>query len=416
MPKNLSPILIVLAIANGSTALAVPSAPCSKLSNPAEFYSCMLQKHPKAQSAEALRSAADASLDKASQFTNPELEVKNTNGNRAGETNAAMELTLNFPVSDYLFGRGARMKVGAADKVLLETEAKEQSFETKSQVISDLYRYRQITNELLFVDEVLGTFAKIEKQFKSRRSRGPEQEITLNLVILAQGDYELKKNHLSVEKQEVEARFKSALSDDFKVTKEILPEFKREWPQVSPATNLENNFSLQKSIAARDRAYGEKSIANVESWPKIVAGPIAERTVEGIAGFNSYGFSLTVDLPIFSFNGGGRGYAEAQKIRSEIEYELANNKARLDSNLVYQKYVSAVESLKKSERREDLAKKHLEIDRLFNQGLTSGATIIEAHRQIWEFMDSQHEHERTALSSLLQLYQLQGKDPGEALK
>lgn len=415
MFKNLYLILIV-ATAYGQNAIAAPAAPCPRMASAAEFYSCMLQRHPKMLAAESLQSAAEASLDKASQFTNPELSVKNTSGKNGGETIASLEMSLNFPVSDYLFGRGARKKVGASDKLLLETEAKEQSFETKNQVILDLYRYRQISNEWTFVDEVLETFARIEKQFKSRRGRGPEQEITLSLVVLAQGDYELKKNHLVVERQEIETRFKSVFGDEFKITKEILPEFKREWPTASPAVSLENNFSLQKSIAAKDRAYGEKSIANVESWPKIVAGPVLERNVEGIAGFNSYGFTVTMGIPIFSINSGGRGYAEAQKMRAEVEHELASNKARLESNLVYQKYVSAVQSLKKSEGREDLAKKHSTIDKLFNQGLTSGATIIEAHRQIWEFLESQHEHERTALASLLQLYQLQGKDLGEVLK
>ena len=53
-------------------------------------------------------------------------------------------------------------------------------------------------------------------------------------------------------------------------------------------------------------------------------------------------------------------------------------------------------------------KKHLRVDSYFRQGLASGGLVIEAHRQMFEFMQSQHEHENAAIEAYINLMTLVG--------
>lgn len=395
---------------------AIAAMDCGRMENAKAFFQCSTAKHPGSSISEATMQAAEAASSKGGQFLNPELSLKNTVGRNGGEKIASLEGSILFPLSDYLFLRTYRSDSADAEKLLLETEAKEMDFELKRSVIKDMYRYRQLQSEDALVDETLKTFASIERQFKSRRARGPEQEITLNLVELAQGDYELKKNHIVIEKQEIETRFKMIWGNSFELQSRWLPAYRKEWPRITPEFRLANHFEFQKSLAAQNKAAAEKSLAVAESWPKVTAGPVLERTAEGPGVFNTYGAALTVDLPLFSWNSGGRALARAQKARADLEHEIVSRSTALENEVTFRQYESAVLALKKSESRENLAKKHTMIDNLFRQGLTSGSTIIEAHRQIWEFTESQHEHELTALNSLLSLYLLQGKAFDEVLQ
>ncbi len=409
-------ILILTGFSNLAAALEVNGARCGRIANPMDFYQCSLSKHLGVQVAENTKAAADAALSKAGQFLNPEFDFKNMMGNSGGERTASVEAALNFPLSDYFYIRSTRVASGEADKLLLETESKEIDFNVRRELIKDIFRYRQLLAEYALAEETLTTFERIERQFKSRRARGPEQEITLNLVEMAQGDYQLKKNHLTIERQEIEARFKAIWGFNFTINKNWLPSFKKEWPEVSRQVNVENLFELQKLLAAKNKASAEKTAAIAESWPKLTVGPVYERATAGIGASDSYGIALSLDVPIFSWNSGGRAFAEAQKIRSETQYEYAKRSAALNGDLIYKRYTSAVGALKKSHDSEALAKKHNTIDGLFKQGLAGGSTLIEAHRQIWEFTESQHEHETTAIDAFLLIKQLQGQDVVEVLR
>jgi cobalt-zinc-cadmium efflux system outer membrane protein len=141
-----------------------------------------------------------------------------------------------------------------------------------------------------------------------------------------------------------------------------------------------------------------------------------ERVTEGSTSFHTYGFNLNVELPILSWNGGGRDVANRTAEIAKLEHQYSQNQERLRQQRLIQVYRSSVESLKKSVNSEALNRKHKQIDNLFKSGLTSGATVIEAHRQITEFTESQHEHELLALDSLMQIKFLLRQNLNEVLK
>lgn len=391
-------------------------AECESAKTAFDLYECALKVHPQHRAAVISQGLGEAYEDRARQWPNPELSVRSTSGKNAGENMGGTELDVSISVSDLVINRSAKIDLGKAERKLAQVEAEEYTFKAKQQLIRDLYRYRQVSEELSSVTEALEAFRKIESQFTSRRARGPEQEVSLNLVQLAQGDYELKKNHLAVEKDEILTRFKGFLGDQFDLRKELLPSPKTIWPELKESLILSQSFELRKAEAQKDKLAAERSLAVAESWPTISAGPTIERVTEGSNSFHTYGFNLNVELPLLSQNGGGRNVANRTAEIAKLEHQYSQNQERLRQQRLLQVYRSAVESLKRSVNREALNRKHKQIDNLFKSGLASGATVIEAHRQITEFTESQHEHELLALDSLMQIKFLQRQDLNEVLK
>lgn len=380
------------------------------------LYECIVKNHPEIKGAELSVEAAKSTKDKITQLPNPEVTLSSMQGKNAGESEGSTELGLSIDLTETIVKRASLGKLGRAEEKLLIVNAQESVFQAKAQALKSLYRYRQVIDELDLVTEALETFKKIENQFKARRVRGPEQTVTLNLVELAQGDYELQRNHLNAEKTKIETDFKGVFGEAFILKKEWLPKLKKNWPQISGNELLKETFEVRKFEAEKEKAEAEKSIATVDALPKIAAGPSVQRTTTGQTQYMSYGFNLTVGVPIFSLNGGGRSLAEKNLTRSKYTYEYALKKSDLEKKLLLQRYSSATESLKKAITLESLKKKHDQIDSLFRQGLAAGPTVIEAHRQISEFHKSQHEHEMEALESLMYLNVLSNKEMGEVLK
>lgn len=389
---------------------------CTSIKSVQVLYDCIVKNHPEIKSAELSIEAAKSAKEKITQFPNPELSLKSMQGKNAGENEGNTELSASINLTETLLKRSSLGKLGSADEKALIVDAQESVFKAKSQALISLYRYRQVLDELELVSEAIDTFKKIENQYKARRVRGPEQSITLNLVELAQGDYELRRNHLNAEKTEIETGFKGVFGDDFNLKKEWLPKLKKIWPVIAGVELSKQTFEVRRFEAEREKAEAEKSIAIADSIPKIAAGPSIQRTTSGPTQYMSYGFSLTVDLPILSLNGGGRSLADKNLAKSKYTYDYALRKADLEKKLLLQRYSSAVEALKKSITIESLRKKHDQIDSLFRQGLTAGPTVIEAHRQISEFSKSQHEHEIEAIQALMYLNVLSNKEIDEVLK
>ena len=376
---------------------------CSEIKDTPALYSCAIEKYPDYQVSQMTKASAKASRAKVTQFPNPELSLETSSGKVAGENVGSTEISVSFDITKLAITRPAIYKAGKATEKLVKIEAAEQELKARSSLLRDIYRYRQVLDELEFVEEALSAFSKIEGQFKRRRARGPEQQISLNLVELVQGDYELKKNHLVVKKTEIEAKFLGIFGDDFKIEKSWLPSIKTSWPSVQNALVPTETLELRKLQAKRDMLEAEKSVAMAESWPIISAGPSMTRETEGTVQYHSYGFNVTVTVPILSWNGGARNLAKQESLKVETELAYASRKAELEKKLLLQKYESAVQALKSSISSKDLHQRHKKIDRLFSQGLTSGSTIIEAHRQILEFTQSQHEHELMALDTLMHI-------------
>lgn len=381
---------------------------CNSINTYKDFYTCSLAKHPLFEVSNLKKKEGEALVERAGQFENPFVALKSVGGENAGERVGSSELDATVSVSQF-WKREARKSVAEAEKKITDIESKEMILGAKKSLVRDLYRLRQIEEELDLANEALSTFSKIESQFRNRRARGPEQEISLNLVELASGDYELKKNHLNVEKAQIMSRMKALWGDSFEIKKQYLPPVRDKWPELTVA-NLTPSLEIQKIFADSEKAVAEHSLAVREAWPEFTIGPTVESATTGPNQYYSYGINASITVPILSWNGGSRKIAKIKEEQAQALHKFASNRSSLEKTILLQQYKSAVSALSKSVKIDAVKVKHQRIDNLFRQGLAPGALVIEAHRQINEFTASQHEHENSAIDAFLEVKTLSGED------
>lgn len=396
------------------TSSFAENASCLAPKSYKEFYQCSLLRHPDFEISKLKSTESVAIEEQASQWQNPELEVQEVKGKLNGANSKTSEAKLAIPLSQ-LWTRGARADIGEVEKKIVQVESSEALLNAQKFLILNLYRLRQIDTEIAILDESVNAFETIQKQFRNRPARGPEQEVSLSVVELASSDYELKKSRLSTEKSEILSKFQALWGSDFKITQQILPPTKEKWPEINTSANIAHSFQIRKIQLEAERAQAEKSLAIRESWPELKAGPAVEKTDDGVNSVTSYGFNVSMSLPIFSLNGGSRKLTESRSRQAQLRADYAIKSAQAEKEILIQKYKSAVEALKKSSNKEEMRKKHNKVDGLFRQGLVSGALVIEAHRQITEFTESQHQQELTAIETYLEYKTLSGENGEEIL-
>lgn len=387
---------------------------CAAIQSHRDFYACSLQKHPLSEVAGLKAKEGEAFLEQAGQWRNPDLDLRTVTGDRAGEKVGSTELTVAIPLTQ-LWTRGARTSVAEAEKKRSEIDAKDMLLGVKKDLIRDIYRLRQIDDERALLDETLTTFAKIGKQLRGRRARGPEQEVTLSLVELAASDYELKKNRLETEKLEIASRMKGIWGSSFEVRPQFLPPPKSKWPSIDGVA-AEPSLEVQRALADAEKSAAEKKLAERESWPELRVGPAIERATDGPNQFYSYGVTMSITLPVLSWNGGSRKLADTRAEQARFVADYMQKKSRLENEIHLRKYQSALSSMKSAASKDDLHRKHDRVENLFRQGLLPGSLVIEAHRQLYEYTVSQHEHENAAVDAFLELKTLRGEDVEEILQ
>lgn len=388
---------------------------CNQIANYKDFYQCSLKRHPLSEVANLKTLEGEAFIEQAGQWQNPDLDVKSVAGSKAGEQVGSTELSVAVPVSQ-LWKKGARMSLAEAEKKRSDLDAKGTLLDVKKSLIKDLYRLGQINHEMELVDETLSAFGTIQRQFRSRKARGPEQEVTLNLVELATSDYELKKNRLVTERLEIVSRFKGIWGADFEVKPELLPARKAKWPTVTLNSGAGQSLEVQRVVADAEAAAAEKKAVDRESWPEVRIGPAVERTTEGPTQYYSYGVTASVTLPILTWNGGSRKLADVRARQARFVADYTQQKSNLESEIHLKQYNAAVASLKAAFGKDELNRKHQRVENLARQGLLAGNLVIEAHRQLFEYTVSQHEHENNAIESFIELQTLRGEDFEEILK
>ncbi len=401
-----------------SLLLSIASAAepnCEKIKSYQDFYACSMRRHPKMEIAQLKSKEGDALIDRAAQWKNPDVSVKSTGGTQAGEAIGTTEITFNLPLSQ-VWTRGPQKSVARAEKRLGEIDSRQSIVDAKKEFIRDIYRLRQIDADVEVITETLDAFDTMRRQLSARRARGPDQEITLNLLQLASSDYLLRRNHLQVEKGEILSRLKALWGSGFEVKKEYLPPLNDKWPQVSEKAEASQNLAVQKAVAEGEKARAESELAMREALPSLSAGPVLERATTGPSQIWSYGVYVSASLPILSLNMGSKRLAEVRAAQASLQSSYEAKRFEFSKDILIQKYRTAVEALSKSSNREEVTKKHHRVDAYFRQGLASGGLVIEAHRQIVEYMQSQHEHENSAIDAYIELMALTGGEIEGILK
>lgn len=389
----------------------VPGAQeCKRLASPQDVIDCALSNHPEAQRAKLSNLQAENLESAASQRPNPEIGGKSVFGKSLGDNVINHEVNLAHTVE--LGGkRGARIDKALAEKETVAASSQRSREEVLLETLHGLYRLRQIQDELHTLDEALQTFSRIQRQFRSRPRRTPEQEVSLAVFDVAEGDYQLRRAALEAELATHTREIELAIGRSFDPTPNVLPPKRTKWPTFSEekTPTIFKGSAMNSVRAGLKLAEAELSVAQSLSWPNFKIGPSFESQTSGPFTFQTYGVNLSFELPLFQINGGGRAVARAGLDLAERSVLLKERELSNQRKILLKKYSLSVKAVEASLSHAELEKKHRNTDALFARGIIPSSLVIEAHRQIVDFTKNQNEQELSALEALWQIYVLEGR-------
>lgn len=368
---------------------------------------CAQELHPKIQRLKLSLSQSGALSEKTGQFKNPELDIESASGKSGGVDKTESKVSLLIPFE--LGGKRSARKIQAES----ETEmAQAELLEAQAQVISDtvmkLHRLRQLDREKTLLEAAVKNFSQVVNQQKQRPGLAPEQKVSLSVFRMALSEAKIRLSELFEEEKALEHYFHISTGHSLKELIPVLPVTPKKWPQVKNVSANQLSPGLLAAKAELKLAQAELQSAQAETWPDIKIGPMVQIEESGGNKDQIYGFQLSMDLPIFSLNGGGRTYAKLGVDRFEKSSQLTRNEEtheRLEKLAVYER---TVEVLKDSLSAEELEKDHKSHEGFAKRGLVSAALIIESHRQIEELTKSRHAREIKALEALWEIYKFDG--------
>lgn len=390
------------------THIALASQACDSLNTPKDVLECALDSHPDLVRGKGSLKQAESLGDRAAQRPNPELSARSLFGKNEGESVTGHEVNLAHTFE--LGGkRSARIGKANAEKEQISSEFLKTKEEVYISISKTLYRIRQVHAEIRTIDEALNTFERIQKQFKVRPRLAPEQEVSLSVFQLAEGDYKLRKSTLESEENALERSLEVAIGKEFPHGKEsLLPMPQKGWPDLQIGSGEFKGSDFKLAISELKNAQAEMEIAKGASWPDLKLGPSVQSQSQGSNQYLTYGVNLTLPLPLYQANGGGRAVANAGLMRAEQSLELRKRELGQQRKILLNQYQKSSKALKESVSLTDIEKKHKSVERQFERGVISSSLVIEAHRQMVDFTKSQNELELNALESLWRLKALDG--------
>ncbi len=399
----LAPLLLSSFLSTGSTQ---GSDKCSSINTMKDLLLCAIENHPDLIRGKGSLKQADSLEYQASQRPNPELNVKSVYGKNRGDSVIGNEFNLahTFEIGGK---RAARIGKANAEKEQISSEFMKTKEDVYISVLKTLYRIRQVHSEMKALDEALDTFSKLKRMYKSRPRLAPEQEVSLSVFQLAEGDYKLKKSNLENEEYALERSVETAIGREFPHKDSLLPERKQDWPEYSRDGEFKGS-QIKLTQSELKNAQAEVELARSNSWPDLKIGPTIQSQTEGPHTYMTYGLNITLPIPVFQANEGGKAVAEAGFSRAEQNLDLRKKELNQEYKILQNQYQKSTKSLKESASLSEIERRHLAVDRQFARGVISTSLIIEAHRQMLDFTKTQNEQELMALEALLRLQVLHG--------
>jgi len=398
--------------------LIVPRAQadeCGSLNSYRELIKCVAARAPEIRRSELELKVADAEVVRAGQLRNPELESRNlwSSGSNSQADGFATETQLLFPMQ--LGGkRGAKEQVAKAERSSAAAMAQTTRERTLIETAQSLHRLRQLETEVFLANEAIERFGRIISAFRKRPQLSPEQSVSLTVFKYALEDEKQKKSQGLAEQSAILADLSLALGRKVQAKKELLPSLPEKWPTIN-SKSVQESAELKLARAKAEELRARHSLAKAESWPDLKIGPSYERMPDRERTEERVGVGLTMELPLFNTNSGGRRSAEISNQIGVLNGEQAIRQADAKLETLLEQYDLITKALVSAPNQTELEKGHKAFEGHFNRGLVSYSLIIEAHRQLHETVATKHRQELTALNLLWRLYQVTGQLTPEVL-
>ncbi len=374
---------------------------CKSISSSDDLLKCVLVSHPDVKVQEAQVKEDEEAVNFARQSPNPELDLQGVNNNVGGISGELAVLhTIEIGGKRDSRVNVARAQINGSKSRLLKVQ------ETVAvQTVLNIYRLRQIERELESVKESLETFQRIRKRYNQIGRLNPEQQVSVSVFKMAEEDNKLIVNTLISERERILSTFKVILGENFNLQKIVLPPIKKSWPKIS----LDKVRGADSLIALSSLATAEakSELAKSAAWPDLSIGPRVEVDT-GRAGETRVGIALSMPLPFYNTNNGGRAKAKlhVQKIRLNEMLNRRNLESRV--RFLLADYNRSSKVVSRSLVETNIGSKHVELHKLIRRGVVSAPLVIEMHREISEYYKNLHAQELRAIECLWTLYALRG--------
>jgi cobalt-zinc-cadmium efflux system outer membrane protein len=382
--------------------------PCENFSNPRSVIDCVLERHPNILRQTSSQRIGESLEKQAKQRINPEIDDQSVFGENQNQSVSNHQINLAHTIETG-GKRSARMDFAKAESSTINAQTLHTKEEIFMNTVKSLYRIRQVHAEMKILNEALETFGKIQGQFKSRPRLGPEQEVSLSVFQLAQGDYQLRMNELQTEEQTLETSIELGMGMPFPHMDEVLPTVKKQWPVLDASGADFQNSEFRLAQAEMTSAKAKLNLAKSEAWPNVKLGPSVQQTSDGISSYWQYGFNIAIPLPLFQTNAGGRTVASLELARADQNLGIKRRELEIERKILFTQYKNATQSLQQAVSFREIEQRHKKIDQLFERGVVTSSLVIEAHRQMLDFTRSQHSQEINAIEAWMKIRALEGK-------
>ena len=400
---------IALFLSSGAYAQTPAVSSCALPKSTSDVVTCLAQNHP-----DIVRTRSDGELTagflrSARQFPNPVVYLETNKGKNVGDVVGEDNLIVSQLVE--IGGkRAARAKRAEAERDVVLAQSAATRAQVRIETILGLVKYRQLSNEIAVLNEALTTYGRVHSQYAARPRLAPEQQVSFGILKLAMGDYRHKLAALMLEKRKVENFFRLVPELNFEEAVKHLPQRFEKWPvMTAKATDKSVTPRLLLAEAEIRQADADVDLARAQVIPDPTISLISTRQVEGFTEFQRLGIGVSLPIPLWNQNGGAKQTAVAQKTRAEIDYRKSIKMFELERQNLLNSYQGFVDTLAVSPAPKDIESKHRNTESLFFRGVISGILVVEAHRQILEFTQTQNELELETIQTLLSLYLFEGR-------
>lgn len=341
----------------------------------------------------------------ARQWVNPELDIESVaKGSEKKEQSATLFFSFNLGGKRFAKISEARAeyekaKVGS----LLDVQ------NSRLSLMLALHRISQLQREIKIEEESVSTFSKIIKQYQSRPALSPEQDVSLSVFKMALSDHQLS---LVEVKSDLEKILSEVVVQTGLLKNDILSNLPKptvNWVKISSIESAEESPQLKLAKADLNVSRSLKKQADADSWPDLKIGPTVQVTKEAnLPSETLAGVSLSMPLPVLTWNGGNREYARQRIVESEMNYEYTKNKMASHREQLIKKYSNLVDALDLVNSK-SISEKHEKIERQFFKGTVPSSLIIEAHRQLFDLESKRNQSELETLNTLGQILIMDSK-------
>lgn len=378
------------------------------------FFQDVEARAPRLQLDKSKIEVATKSIEKASQLLNPTLTVGTWNGSAVnGQKWGQSDITIQQPVE--LFGkRSGRIAISEARSDIVQAQFNQSRAEIRTEAILFLHRLRQVLFEKMLIEEAHDTFEKLINVYKGRPQLTPEQTTSLFLFQMAKRDYDLRRNESENEIKSLEIALQKNSGYEIDEILKILPPKIKIWPDLQISEDvLSPEIAILQAEAELSRS--ELKFEKSQSWPTPSIGPSYTDQNQFGEQAKIWGIVFTSELPILSWNRGGRAAAFENVAVSEKNLSLQKSNLLLQKKNIYQQYSEQKKTLQLANIDEAIHKKHAKIENYFLKGLINSSLVIETHRQIVDTQKNYNSSELSALEKYYRLLLLDGKFFGGTL-